>query len=356
MKSLETCYEINLPKINFIERKIKIENEKTIIKGPAKTGKSYLIFDFLSNFKPKEYLYIDFHDFRTNTEEITSLKLQEFINSNEIKVVVLENFDFQFDLPNCENIIVSTQKNIYIENFEILTLNALDFEEYLLHDNKHQNITQSFNSFLKFGNLPELINLDEYKKLQRLQEILKLQCNDETEFKILKILIENIDEKKSLFQLFNTLKSKMKISKDKFYEVCKQLENNKTIYFLEKFNQEKSAKKTYVYNHSFLNAITHTKKFKNEFTNMIFLELINKYDEIYYLDNLDFYIKSKDMAIVAIPFFNIFLMTNIVKKIIKNSLELNIKEVNIITISNSEKISEPKIKINVLPFYEWAIS
>ena len=49
-------------------------------------------------------------------------------------------------------------------------------------------------------------------------------------------------------------------------------------------------------------------------------------------------------------------MTNIVKKIIKNSLELNIKEVNIITISNSEKISEPKIKINVLPFYEWAIS
>lgn len=89
---------------------------------------------------------------------------------------------------------------------------------------------------------------------------------------------------------------------------------------------------------------------------MIFLELINKYDEIYYLDNLDFYIKSKDMAIVAIPFFNTFLMTNIVKKIIKNSLELNIKEVNIITISNSEKISEPKIKINVLPFYEWAIS
>lgn len=167
MKSLETCYEINLPKINFIERKIKIENEKTIIKGPAKTGKSYLIFDFLSNFKPKEYLYIDFHDFRTNTEEITSPKLQEFINSNEIKVVVLENFDFQFDLPNCENIIVSTQKNIYIENFKILTLNALDFEEYLLHDNKHQNITQSFNSFLKFGNLPELINLDEYKKTSK---------------------------------------------------------------------------------------------------------------------------------------------------------------------------------------------
>ena len=34
--------------------------------------------------------------------------------------------------------------------FKNLIISALDFEEYLLHDNKHQNITQSFNSFLKF--------------------------------------------------------------------------------------------------------------------------------------------------------------------------------------------------------------
>ena len=32
----------------------------------------------------------------------------------------------------------------------------------------------------------------------------------------LKIIIENIDEKKSLFQLFNSLKTKIKVSKDKF--------------------------------------------------------------------------------------------------------------------------------------------
>ena len=356
MKSLEACYEINFSKINFIERKIKIENPKTIINGPSKSGKSYLIFDFLSNFKPKEYIYIDFLDFRNDIENIITSNLQEFVNSNEIKVVVLENFSSQISLPKCENIIITTKESYKIEGFKNITLNALDFEEYLLHDNKHQNITQSFNSFLKFGNLPEIINIDEFKKLQRLQEILKLEAKDETEFQILKILIENVDEKKSLFQLFNSLKNKMKISKDKFYEVCKILENNKTIHFLEKFNQEKSAKKIYVYNHSFLNAISHTKKFKNEFTNMIFLELINKYTEIYYLDNIDFYIKEKDIAIVAIPFFNTFLMSNIVKKIVKNALEYNIKEINIITISNSEKISDPKIKINVLPFYEWAIS
>lgn len=355
MKSLETCYEINFSKINFIERKVKITNPKTIISGASKTGKTYLIYDFLSNFKSNEYLYIDFSDLRNDLIEIAK-NLEEFIKKNEIIVLILENFEFQFSIPSCENIIISTSNNQNIEGFEHINLNALDFEEYLLHDNKHQNITQSFNSFLKFGNLPEIINLEEHKKIQRLQEIIRLICKDETQYEILKIMIENIDEKKSLFQLFNSLKTKIKLSKDKFYEVCKILENSRIIYFLPKYNQEKSTKKIFCYNYSFLNAITYTKKFKNEFSNMVFLELINKYEDIYYYEQIDFYIKSKNIAVVSIPFFNTFLNNNLIKKIIKNALELNIKEINIITISNNEKIHDPKIKINVIPFYEWALS
>jgi hypothetical protein len=355
MKSLEACYEINFSKINFIERKIKITNSKTIISGAAKTGKSYLIYDFLSSFKVKEYIYIDLFDLRNNLEEIAQ-NLVKFIKMNEITVLVLENYDFQFEIPNCENIIITMVKPEKIKGFKNLVIGALDFEEYLLHDNKHQNITQSFNIFLKFGNLPELIQIDEYKKIQRLQEIIELQCKDETQYEIFKILIENIDEKKSLFQLFNSLKLKIKISKDKFYEICKHYENNKSIYFLQKYNQEKATKKIYCYNHSFFNAISHTKKFKNEFTNLVFLELINKYKDIYYLDNIDFYIASKNIAVVPIPFFNTFLTGNLVKKIIKSSQELNISEINIISISNNEKISDPKLKINVIPFYEWALS
>lgn len=355
MKSLETCYEINFSKINFIERKVKITNPKTIISGASKTGKTYLIYDFLSNFKSNEYLYIDFSDLRNDLIEIAK-NLEEFIKKNEIIVLILENFEFQFSIPSCENIIISTSNNQNIEGFEHINLYALDFEEYLLHDNKHQNITQSFNSFLKFGNLPEIINLEEHKKIQRLQEIIRLICKDETQYEILKIMIENIDEKKSLFQLFNSLKTKIKLSKDKFYEVCKILENSRIIYFLPKYNQEKSTKKIFCYNYSFLNAITYTKKFKNEFSNMVFLELINKYEDIYYYEQIDFYIKSKNIAVVSIPFFNTFLNNNLIKKIIKNALELNIKEINIITISNNEKIHDPKIKINVVPFYEWALS
>ena len=85
------------------------------------------------------------------------------------------------------------------------------------------------------------------------------------------------------------------------------------------------------------------------------VELLNKYNEIYYLDNIDFYIKSKNLAIVAIPFFNSAVMGNMLKKIIKISIELNISEIQIITISNNQKLHEQKLKINILPFYEWAL-
>jgi hypothetical protein len=355
MKSLEACYELNFNKINFIERKIRITHPKSIIKGASRVGKSYLIYDFLSHFKTKEYIYIDFNDIRNDKNEIAS-NLNSFLRTNQIKVLVLENFDFDFEIPYCDNIIITTKIEKKLRGFKNIEVLPLDFEEYLLHDNKHQNPIQSFNFFLKYGNLPEVINIDEHKKILRIQKLLKLQCEDSTREEVLKILCENIDEKKSLLQLFNKLKEKIKISKDKFYETAKNYENSKTIYFLEKYNQKKSTKKIYSYNHAFLNALTHNKKFKNEFTNMVFLELHGKYSELYYLDNIDFYIKSKNLAIVAIPFFNTFLMNNILKKIYKTALEFKIKQIEIITISNEETIKHKELKISVTPFYEWSLS
>ena len=355
MKLLEENYEINFSKVNFLERKTKIEHKKTIICGASKVGKSYLVYDFLSNFKNEEYLYIDFFDLRNSNIDKELSLLDDFISLKDIKVLVLENFNNECKIPNCENIILTSQKNIEYKNFKKIELFALDFEEYLLFDNKHQNITQSFNNFLKYGNLPLSINTEEHKKISKLQDIIKMNSKDDTSYEILKILIENIDEKKSIFQLFNQLKSKIKISKDRFYEECKELEDKNSIFFVGKYNQEKSLKKIYSYNYTFLGAISFSKKFKQEFANMIFLELLKEKKTIYYLDNIDFYIKEDNLAIVCIPFFNIDLNSNLLKKIIKNALELNIEKIEIITISNNQKIDNKKINIETIVFYEWAL-
>ena len=355
MQTLEFCYEFDCNKINFIERKIKIIYPKTIVYGSPRSGKTYLIYDYLSNFQSKDYIYIDLYDIRNDRNNIIK-NLNEFIINNNIKILVLENFEFDFELPICKHIILSTCNNESKSGFEKLLVKALDFEEYILHNNKHQNITNSFNSFLKHGNLPEMININNFNKVQRLQEIISLCTQNTTEEEILKILFLNIDEKKSLFQLFLILKENIKISKDKFYKQCKVFEEKNIIYFIKKYQQNNATKKIYSYNHSFINVLSHTKKLKNEFSNMVFLELNNRYDEIYYLDNIDFYITSHNLAIIVIPFFSINLNNNLLKKIYKSIDEWHFNEINIITISNNDQVIYKNKKINILSFYEWSLA
>ncbi|XPV67664.1 MAG: ATP-binding protein [Halarcobacter sp.] len=355
MTSLEFCHELEFSKINFIERKVRITHPKTILYGPPKSGKSYLIYDYLSNFDAKDYLYIDLNDFRNDKQEIIN-NLEEYTFRNKIKVIVLENFDFDFKIPFCESVIISTNKKQSFQGFKNIYLTPLDFEEFLLHENKNHIITQSFNYFFKYGNLPQTVKIIETQTLNNLQELLLNISKDSTSLEILKILLLNIDEKKSLNQLYLVLKNKIKISKDRFYEECKHLEESKIIFFIAKYNQEKNSKKIYAYNQALFSAITHEKRLKSELTNIILLELINKYKDIYYLDYIDFYIPSKKSAYVSIPFFNSNFMQNQVKKINKVIADLDIKELTIITISNNEEFVFENMKINVLPFYEWALS
>ncbi len=355
MTTLSFCHEIEFSKITFIERKIRITHPKTILYGPPKSGKSYLIYDYLSNFKSEDFLYIDLNDIRNDKNEIVS-NLEEYIFRNKIKILVLENFEFDFKIPFCQSVIISTNKESKLKAYKKLFLTPLDFEEYLLHEKKNQTITNNFNDFLKYGNLPQTINLNEFKIYAQLQNIIKLINKDKTSQEILKTLILNIDEKKSLNQLYLSLKSKIKISKDKFYDECKRFENEKIIYFIPKFNQKKAVKKIYSYNSAFFNAISHKRKFKNKLTNIIFLELINKYKEIFYLDYLDFYIPAHNIAIVSIPFFNSSSPQAIFKKIKKQLEEYKIIQLHIITVSNSENFIYENCKIYVQPFYEWALS
>ncbi|WP_419764234.1 MAG: ATP-binding protein [Arcobacter sp.] len=354
MKILDSCYELEFNKINFQERKNKITHPKTIVCGPPKTGKSYLIYDYLSNFESEDYLYINLDDFRNQKDEII-LFLDDFIKEKKIKVLVLESFDFDFEIPIMQSVLITTTNYKKLFGFKTIFVHGLDFEEFLLHDNKHQNTIASFNHFFKYGNLPEMIAIDENKKFNRLQEIIKLFCKDKTEIEVLKLLFSSIDENKSINQLFTILKKSIKISKDRFYELCKFYEANQLIFFLKKFNHEKSTKKIYAYNHSFLSSISHNKKFKNEFTNMIFLHLQKEYKNIYYLDKIDFYIEDNKSLVLSIAFFNSMLHGAIIKKVHSIIDELNIVQVYIITAGNSDTLSYKKTEITILPFYEWAV-
>ncbi|MEA2018095.1 MAG: ATP-binding protein [Campylobacterota bacterium] len=355
MNILEQAYEINFNKINFLERKVSITDKYTILLGAPKSGKSYLIYDYLSNFDEDKYIYIDFDDCKNIKNDIEK-DLETFIIKNKIEVLVLENFKFDIKLPIVSSIIITTKILNKLDGYETIYLQPLDFEEFLLFDTKHQNISYSFNSFLKFGNLPEIIEYSEQKKQHRNYEICKLYCADKTQLDILFLLIKNAAEKKSIFQLFNSLKKEIKISKDRFYKTCEEFERDNIINLCSKFEQPKAVKKIFVFNHALIDIVSYKKNFNNLFKNMIFLEINKIYDDIYYLDNIDFYIPSKQTIILAIPFFNNIISSSIISKVLPLIEIYNIKKISIVTISGEQNIFIGEIEAQILPFYNWVLA
>ncbi|MGB3751342.1 MAG: ATP-binding protein [Arcobacteraceae bacterium] len=356
MNILEQIYDISFPKINFYERKITIDTKRTIIQGPPKSGKSYLIYDYLSSYERERYLYIDFDDYRNNINEITQ-DLDDFLSNHPIEVLVLENFAFNLEIPvDIESIIITTKIDTKLEGFTNIYVECLDFEEYLLFDKKHQSSSNSFNSFLKFGNFPEIIEYTEPKKAQRNYEISKLYCDDVTQLQILFLLIKNAGEKKSIFQLFNSLKKEIKISKDTFYKTCENFQNNKVIHFCQKFEQPKAVKKIFVYNYALLDIVSYKKNFNNLFKNMTYLELQKRYKNIYYFDNVDFYIQEENEIVLAIPFFNNLISSTIISKILPVIELYNIETITIVTVSSEQTIFIGEIEAQIVPFSNWAVS
>lgn len=353
MKTLETIYENKIQFPTFLERKIKIEDSHTILIGPKLSGKTYLIYDYISNSN-KEYLYIDMDDLRDLN--FNYLELQSFIKQKSIKIVIIENYDYSFNLPKVDSIILTSAYYKDIDNFERLEVMPLDFEEYLSFDIKHQNTTNSFNSFLKYGNIPELIEYKDIKKTNRNHEIIQLIDGNTTTNKILELLIKNSSQIKSPFWLFTILKKQIKISKDFLYKTIKQFEQNNTIIYSPKYNYPKATKKLFCYNHAFLDTVTYNKNFSNLFANMIFLELYTKYKDIYYSDNIDFYIPNEKTIILSIPFYTSFQLSSVTTKILKSLDYLEFNTIYIVTVSNQDIIYIDNIQCDIIPFYEWALT
>ena len=353
MDTLEILYENKIQSSTFLERKIQITNPFTIIIGPKLCGKSYLIYDYVLKSE-YNYLYIDMHNLKDL--EFDNNKLQDFINKKQIKILVIENYDYSFNLPIVQSIILSTHIYKSINNFELLTVMPLDFEEYLSFDVKHQNTTNSFNSFLKYGNISEIIDYKDNKKQNRNLEIIQLINHNQTSHKILEILIKNTSLIKSTLWLYNELKKTMKISKDFFYKQIKQYEINNTIIMCQKYNYPKATKKLFVYNHAFLDNVTYNKNFTAVFTNMIYLEIYSRYKDVYYYDKIDFYIPKIKTIVLVIPFYINMQLASISSKILSIKDDIDFDTIHIVTISNEDSLYIDDIPCEIMPFYEWAVS
>ncbi len=309
------------------QRKISLKFQNTLITGPKRVGKTFLVFNFLKNFKGK-YKYIDFSDY----------KEKEF-DFSDIDLVIYDNYDFSVPLPPVTTFVISN-KNIDIKGFEKIELKGLDFEEFFAFESTI-NINQCFDRFLRLGNFPRIFN-EEYYRDEYLKETFELLPYNK---KILKFFFSHIGEKFTLYQIYQILKKEMKISKDTFYSITNELLQNRIIYEVNKFDSPKSPKKFYSYNFAFKNILTNRKNIQYTFENIIFLELNKK--DVFYKETLTFYLPEEERGILVLPFADEEVAKEKLKKV------TNVKKVDIITISNEFELKHKKFEVEVIPFWRW---
>ncbi|MDR2081348.1 MAG: ATP-binding protein [Campylobacteraceae bacterium] len=348
MDILEILYD-NPPKTRgILPRKYEITAKKTALYGPRFSGKSSIIIDYLGKFSRKEMLYIDFSDMRVEADKIK--QLQNFIEKNGIKIVVLEHFDFQCSVPNAEEVILSSVKKLNIDGFAELFVPLLDFEEFVSFnfDKKHQNIEGIFALFEKNGAYPQAAfgGMDA----KQMQMLLQIYAQ-----KILQNIAPLQAQTLSVHKLYKLLKPNIKLSKDTIYAKIAQFENEHLIYFLSKFDKAGADKKLYFADFALKNMLSFEKDFILKFQNIVFCELIKKAEQIFYTNMLDFYLPKRSLAIICTPFLQPELINRRFKKLSKELKSLDITSLQAITLGSEGKYKDGGLTCELIPFWEWAM-
>jgi len=171
------------------------------------------------------------------------------------------------------------------------------------------------------------------------------------ELEIIKFFIKNIALSFTKYQIFNRLKTNIKISKDSFYKIVKKLQDQNIVFMVEQFNSKRAPFKIFFYDFSIRQAICYQKNFINTYKNMVFLELKKRYKEIYYDKKIDFFIPKIDMAVLALPFVG---KENIIS-ILEQTLHIDDNKIKIITMGYEDTFVYNETKIIILPYWIWTL-
>jgi len=355
LSQLEYLYDFELKKSQIIERKFQITEKRLIIRSPRQSGTTSVIFNHLQHYKKGSYLYIDFDDSRIDLKSIMA-QIDHFIKEKGIHLLILENFDFNYKIPKCEEIIISTQKDHEIEGFSKKDLFPLDFEEFLAFEKKITTIEQAFNTFANLGTYPAVYTSNHPNKMKISQNIINLIFRGDKELDIFKAVTKLQSTKTSQYKIFNILKQELQISKDFYYKTIKEFQENRYIIFVDKYLKPKAQKKLYLLDFTAKNTLSFEKDFLKRFENIVFLEIYKRGFETYYTDEIDIYLPDKNRAVFCIPFLPINLLKTKIIKRKKYFKKLGIKSVEIITLGNEGVFSDDSIDYEIIPFWNWANS
>ena len=369
MKNLRYFYE-NPPQISkIIARKNSVSSPKTIIYGCLGSGKSAVLFDYLSNFKKEEILYINFADLRykfsSHSDEFD--KIFEFLrqnsqisalfldNLNEISSTQISNLQNLSNLPNLQNIIISTRKSsLNLVGFAKLKISPLCFEEFIAFDKKRTEINAIISAFFLQNASVASSFLTPSEVVIAEQNLLLANLNSH-EIAILKECCAFVAAPFSANKIYRNLKEQMRISKDSVYGAVAKFEDENLINLIPKFGDEKAAKRMFFSNFNLKEALEFKKDFSKKFINALYCELANLNEPIFYTKELDFYLSSRNLGVLAIPFSANEIVFLRFKKIFAELRRLKITRLSVISMANSGSLEIEGIKCEITPFPQFAL-
>ncbi len=355
MDILEILYTREFKKVTYHVRKLSLEAKKVVLLGPRGAGKSTMIYDYLSSLSKGSFLYIDFNDFRIRDKDIHK-DLSVFLKKYHIRLLVLEHFDFSFELPECEEIIITTCQKQSLDGFTIQTLYPLDFEEFISFDKRDLNLEAIFSSYAISGTFPAIFGHQKGDFVKVYQNFLHIFAKDQLQMSILQLLSSNQGGIVSIHTLFVALKSRMKISKDTFYAYTKKLQDENVLFLIEKFGHKRSPKKLYLIDFALRSVLSFEKDFIKRFENIVFLELLKRGKMLYYTDAFDFYLPAEQKVILSIPFLPSNLIESKLERLNKHLTVLKVQSVQVVTMEVEKVYEIDGITFEMIPFWSFATS
>ncbi|MDL0089778.1 ATP-binding protein [Campylobacter gastrosuis] len=357
---VEILYQMPLKNIKFIDRKVKITADKTLIIGASGSGKTALVCEFLSRFKTNERLYIDLSDLRV--DEILG-SLGKFLKSHdEIRAVCVEGVKTQSEIEILKNqvknefLIITTQnKTLNFSPFSTIFLGYLDYEEFILFFKKNLDESMLFSHFLAHGVSLKSAFIDASFNAEILQNELKSKLSF-LNLSIIKECANFVSLNVSAFEIFKALKQKMKISKNSVYSGFNELCELGYILNVPKFSEHGAKNRLFFANFALKNALSLKKDFTQSFKNAVFCELLKLNSEIFYTKELDFYLPKRGLGVLCLPFLDAKIALLKFQKLHANFKALNITKIQIISVSNADFKAFEGIRCEVVPFYRWALA
>lgn len=314
---------------------------------PRRVWKTFLMFDFIKRllkekkFELEQIVFLDFSlnfwesiDYKILVTEYKELfptkepffifdEIQDISNFKEF-VLALFNWWYKIFISGSNSTLLSSELSTHFRwrVFEYKVL-PLTFKEVLRFKNfpEKENYTIDekwkiryiLNEVLEFWSFPEIVlsenplfkmdNLKTYFDILFYKDLLeRYKIENEVALKyFLKNITRSYTKSLNISKIFNDLQSQqVAIWKNTLYQYWEYIKNIFFAYELENFYNKDSFKKPFLYNIWFNKIISDKENKGQSFENFILLELLKKYDKIYYKKNwweIDFYVEKGKLNI-----------------------------------------------------------